>query len=181
MQKTKFEKPENKKTAATFSLDEVRAFQLAGYAEHRRALYLEKVSQRERNPRLDEYGREILSPISTVADVDMTPLTTRQNMARFNTLPSTPVNGDGYDAETEFDSEGRVIAGDDDMYVGDRTDNIPTPHEVRSRELDKKFKRVRQAHADAQDERVKSGDTPTHKDKAEATPDLAKPPEKGSA
>lgn len=145
--KTKYEKKETEITKAVFTLDEVRSFALTGYAAQRRDLYLQKVAQRPQNPRMIN-GLEYLSDKSMVAEIDMMPLTTRQNMARFSKYGSDLVSEDGFDDDETFDA-------------ADRSDNPPSPHELRAHELDRKLKKARKAQAKAIEQRLEGGDTPT--------------------
>lgn len=163
MEKTKFEKKDTKKTKATFTREELFGFTAGAYAAARRNLYLERIAEREKNPRLNERGHEVLSPISTVADIDMHPLSTRQNLARF--VKHTDLAGDGgYDTETDTDAEGRPVYDDRDYYVPDRTDGPPSPHELRAHNLSKKLTDARKSHSEKSKERKSKGETPTHKD-----------------
>lgn len=171
--KTKFEKKETAKTAATFTSEEVYNFAAGAYAADRRRLYLEKVSQRPADPRMDSLGRETLSPISMLADVDMAPLTTRQNLARFTKMPSH-LEGDGFDAD---DSD---LDDDDSFHTSDRVDNPPSPSELRARRLDKKLSEIRQKAQDDLTERRKKGATPEPDESTK--PSTAQPePEKPSS
>lgn len=144
--KTKFEKKETAVTKATFTLDEVRSFALTGYAAQRRDLYLQKVAERPQNPRMIN-GLEVLSDKSMVAEIDMMPLSTRQNMARFSKYGSDIV-GDGFD-------------DDDTFNAPDRSENPPSPHELRAHQLDAKLKKARKAQTEAVEARKDGGDTPT--------------------
>lgn len=146
-QKTKFEKKDTAETRATFSLDEVASF--SAYANFRRKMYLDKMLSREPNRRLDELGQEVLNPHSVVAEVDMQPLSMRQNLARFVTPNFNP--DDYYDADTTDDSDESFIADD-------RADNIPTPHELRARDLDRKLDRARKAYRDATEAAREAGE-----------------------
>lgn len=151
--KTKFEKKETAKSAATFTRDEVYSFAAGAYAADRRRMYLEKVLQRPDDPRMDYLGRETLSDLSMVADVDMAPLTTRQNLARFTKMPSHLEGDDGFDSDSDIDD-------DNSFFTPDRTDNPPSPNEMRARRLDKKLSDIRQKAQDDLTERRKKGATP---------------------
>ena len=156
--KTKFEKRETAKTAATFTLDEVHDFIAGSYSAFRRQQYLEKMAARPPNPRLLN-GAEVLSDISMVADVDMAPLSTRENHARFIKMPSHLIGHDGYDTETPTDDEGRPLSDHEaDFYARDRDENPPSPHELRAHQLSTKLTRARLAHQKALDERRKQGE-----------------------
>lgn len=144
--KTKFEKKETAVTKATFTLDEVRAFALTGYAAQRRDLYLQKVAERPQNPRMVN-GLEVLSPVSMVAEIDMKPLSTRQNMARFSNFPRDLENG-GFDDDQSYDAP-------------DRLDNPPSPHELRAQNLERKIAKAKKAYESAAEKRIEGGDTPT--------------------
>lgn len=161
--KTKYEKNETETSKATFSADEVFAFAKAN-AFKLHAVHLQKMMQRPQNPRLDSEGSEILSPISLVADVDMHPLSTRENISRFTKMPSVLENQDGYDSETDIDSEGRPILDDRDYWVTDRTDNPPSPHELKAYHLEKRLTKARLESQKQLDERRAAGDPPTNKD-----------------
>lgn len=181
MKKTKYEKPEGiirqpderdptfiekKPTKAVFTREEFYGFVAGSYAAARRKMYLEKISQRPRNPRLDDRGHEVLSPHSVVAEIDMNPLSTRQNLSRF--IGSHLEGDDGYDTETDLvkDANGNIIAQNDDRdyYQPERDVNPPSPHELRARKLDQKLTRARKAHSEKSKEVKKKGETPTHKD-----------------
>lgn len=159
MKKTKYEKNENSTSTAKFDLTEVDGFVHSSYSAIRKAEYLAKVAARPPNPRLNERGEEVLSPLSVVADIDMQPLTTRQNLARFTKMPSTLVD-DGYDAETEVDENGIPILDAHDYYTPDRSDNPPSPHEVRAHKLDTKLTKVRETLSEELKERRIKGATP---------------------
>lgn len=152
--KTKFEKAEGKDTSAKFSTDEVYGLIHGSYAADRKKAYLAKISERPLNPRLDEFGAEVLSPHSMVADVDMQPLSTRQNLARFQGNRSTPLeNGDGYDADDQDDA-------DESFYISEGIDNMPTPHELRAKRLDQKLTKARNDAQAEMEARRKAGETP---------------------
>lgn len=174
--KTKFEKPDTAKTAATFTAEEISSFAAAGqYAQHRRELYMQKVLSRpKKSDRLDESGAEVLSSISTVADVDLQPLSMREQLGRF--YGHGRVQDDGfYDSETPVDENGNPVAHvDDDFHISDSTDIFPTPHELRSKKLIKRLSKAREDHQKGLDDRRKAGDSsqPTPPaDPANPTPD----------
>lgn len=165
--KTPYEKRETEKTKATFSVDEVLAFATDHSAFVRRA-YLEKMKSRPRNPRLDENGSEVLSPISLIADLDMRPLSTRENLARFQKMPSI-LEGDGLDQETDTDERGRPVVDDRDYYVPDPNDTPPSPHELRARQLGKRLSKARAAHVENLNKFREDGETLPHKPSAEGS------------
>lgn len=152
-EKSKYEKKETAVTRATFTLDEIRSFALTGYAKQRRDLYLQKVAERQENPRMIN-GLEVLSPISMVAEVDMMPLSTRANMARFSKYGSEIVGSDGYDADQDDDS-------DESFFSSERSENPPSPHELRTVKLNKKLNKALKAKKDDTEGRRSKGDTPT--------------------
>lgn len=156
-QKTKFEKKDNASTKATFERDEVMAFAMMGsYAQMRREAYLAKIASRDPNPRLID-GAENLNPYSMVAEVDMAPLSMRQNLGRFM---GDRVIDDGYDTDTDDNS-------DESFHSGDRMDNIPTPHELRASRLERKLENARRAHQASLDAARDAGATPASKNKNE--------------
>lgn len=147
--KTKFELPDTPETKATFTADEVRAFIAGAYAAERRALYLQKMASRSPNHRLDDRGREVLSSRSMVADVDMAPLSAKANLGRF--VKSQELYGDdGYDTDDSIDNDRHF----DDL---DRSENPPSPHELRSQRLVKKLDNARTALQKGVDERRSEG------------------------
>lgn len=164
-QKTKFEKKDTSDTKATFSREEVMAFaNLGSYAAMRRQRYLEKVASRDPNPRLLD-GAELLNPHSVVAEVDMQPLSMRQNLGRF--MGQNIDYEAGFDTDTDDDNDASFIADD-------RIDNIPTPHELRARNLERKLDNARLEHQRAADAAREAGATPPPKTKNDqAEPDQA--------
>lgn len=165
--KTKYEKNDTERTKATFSVDEVFAFAKSN-ASNLHAAHLSKMMQRPQNPRLTSDGSEKLSPISLLADIDMHPLSTRENISRFTRMPSHLEGEDGFDAETDIDSEGRPILDDRDYWVTDRTENPPSPHELRAYALEKRLTKARVESQKELDKKREAGDPPTTKDVLDA-------------
>lgn len=156
----------------TFTVEEVRNFIMGSYAAHRRQLYLEKMAQREPNPRLIS-GMEALSPETTVADIDLVPLSPQAHMGRFVKPPES-----GYDTDDHFDEHGVYQGEDVDSpdFDNDEPSLQPTPFEIRSQRLEKKLKNARTAHKKAVEERLKDGDTPTPQQQNKAPEDKIVPP-----
>lgn len=180
--KTKYEKTETEKSKATFSLDEVMAFS-KNNAYQLHALHLQKMMQRPQNPRLYPDGSENLSSQSMIADIDMHPLSTRENISRFTKMPSHLEGQEGFDTETDIDGEGRPIVDDRDYFVVDRTANPPSPHELRAYALDKRLTKARTEAQKELDKKRKEGEPPTSKDvqdKEGKSPPENKPSTEGS-
>lgn len=177
--KTKFETKDTAKTKATFTTQEVRDFVTGSYSEYRRQLYLEKMAARPPNPRLLN-GAELLSDISMLADVDMTPLSMRQNLSRFTKMPSHLMGDDGYDTETPTDDQGRPLPDHDaDFHSRDRDENPPSPHEVRAYKLSQKLSKARKAQQKALDDKRAAGATPAPEPTPQPAPAPLKSPENG--
>lgn len=168
--KTKYEKKDTPETKASFSRDEISSLLAVGsYAAFRRARYMEAVASKPLNPKLDDLGAEYLSEISMVADVDMAPLSTRQQLARF-VRPVHLVNGDGFDSDDDSSI-------DADFFTPDRADNPPSPHEIRAQKLDRKLTRARAEHSrDLENRRIaaEKGSTDPEKKSGSKEPEAAK-------
>lgn len=151
----------------TFTLDELKSLSILGHRQLLTERYLTKVAQRPDNPRLDYTGAEILNPHSLVAEIDMQPLSMKQNISRF-VRPNDALELPEYDE-----------SNDHDFDAPDRSDNPPTPHELRAKKLSHKLTAHREAARKAADEAKEKAATPLPEDTKSPTP--TKPPAKSEA
>lgn len=137
----------------SFTINEVTGFIRSTHAQMLHQRYLAKLAEKEPNPRLDALGQEVLNPHSVVAEIDLQPLSMRQNISRFVSHENAPTL-----EEYDFDN-------DESFHSSDRMDNPPTPHELRSMRLDKKLTAVRAAQRKAEDAAKDKAANPPHADK----------------
>nr|QJB20756.1 MAG: hypothetical protein [Microvirus sp.] len=143
----------------SFTINEVTGFIRSTHAQMLHQRYLAKLAEKAPNPRLDAFGQEVLNPHSVVAEIDLQPLSMRQNISRF-------VSHENVSSLEDYDFD-----NDESFHSSDRIDNPPTPHELRSMRLDKKLTAVREAQRKAEEAaKEKAATTPNGDKKGEPTP-----------
>lgn len=138
----------------TFSREEILSFNLTGHRKLLNDRYMSKIASRPPNPRLDEWGQEVLNPHSLVADIDLLPLSMKQNLGRFVRSDTNPHENEEFDPDN-----------DESFNADDRIDNPPTPHELRAKRLEKKISKARAAQREAEERAKLKAATPPSEDK----------------
>lgn len=104
---------------------------------------------------IDDNGREVLSPISLVADVDMNPLSLGEQMARFVKSPDFLYDGDDDDDLELPDDDVDPMSQHEDRYL-EVTNKLHAAREERREKRRKAREEEEERKLDAYAERLKA-------------------------